>query len=109
LSAEVNQNACVVIVGAGHAGGSAAAFLRQYGHEGRIVLIGDEPLLPYQRPPLSKAWLKGEADAESLSLKPAEWYADNGVSLRLEGVAERINRSEKTVTWPPARPLPTTF
>jgi 3-phenylpropionate/trans-cinnamate dioxygenase ferredoxin reductase subunit len=98
LSAEANQNACVVIVGAGHAGGSAAAFLRQYGHEGRIVLIGDEPLLPYQRPPLSKAWLKGEADADSLSLKPAEWYADNNVSLRLEGVAERINRSEKTVT-----------
>ena len=98
MSAEAKQNACVVIVGAGHAGGSAAAFLRQYGHEGRIVLIGDEPLLPYQRPPLSKAWLKGEADADSLSLKPAEWYADNHVSMRLEGVAERINRSEKTVT-----------
>ncbi|HWU81067.1 MAG TPA: FAD-dependent oxidoreductase, partial [Caulobacter sp.] len=98
MSANANQNACVVIVGAGHAGGSAAAFLRQYGHEGRIVLIGDEPLLPYQRPPLSKAWLKGEADADSLSLKPAEWYADNNVSLRLSGVAERINRSRKTVT-----------
>lgn len=98
MSADSNQNACVVIVGAGHAGGSAAAFLRQYGHEGRIVLIGDEPLLPYQRPPLSKAWLKGEADAESLSLKPPEWYAENKVMLRLEGVAERINRSEKTVT-----------
>jgi len=98
LSAEANQNACVVIVGAGHAGGSAAAFLRQYGHQGRIVLIGDEPLLPYQRPPLSKAWLKGEADADSLALKPADWYAENNVSLRLEGVAERINRSEKTVT-----------
>lgn len=98
MSANVNQNACVVIVGAGHAGGSVAAFLRQYGHEGRIVLIGDEPLLPYQRPPLSKAWLKGEADADSLSLKPADWYADNNVMLRLGGVAERINRSEKTVT-----------
>jgi len=98
LNANVNQNARVVIVGAGHAGGSAAAFLRQYGHEGQIVLIGDEPLLPYQRPPLSKAWLKGEADADSLSLKPADWYADNNVSLRLSGVAERINRSEKTVT-----------
>ncbi|HWT53016.1 MAG TPA: FAD-dependent oxidoreductase [Caulobacter sp.] len=98
MSANANQNACVVIVGAGHAGGSVAAFLRQYGHEGRIVLIGDEPLLPYQRPPLSKAWLKGEADADSLSLKPAEWYAENNVMLRLEGVAERINRSEKTVT-----------
>ena len=98
MSANVNQNACVVIVGAGHAGGSVAAFLRQYGHEGRIVLIGDEPLLPYQRPPLSKAWLKGEADADSLSLKPADWYAENNVMLRLGGVAERIDRSEKTVT-----------
>jgi 3-phenylpropionate/trans-cinnamate dioxygenase ferredoxin reductase subunit len=98
LSAEANQNACVVIVGAGHAGGSAAAFLRQYGHEGRIVLIGDEPLLPYQRPPLSKAWLKGEADADSLALKPADWYGENNVFLRLSGVAERINRSAKTVT-----------
>lgn len=98
MSAEANQNACVVIVGAGHAGGSAAAFLRQYGHEGRIVLIGDEPLLPYQRPPLSKAWLKGEADADSLALKPAEWYGENNVFLRLSGVAERINRSAKIVT-----------
>ena len=60
----VDLNARVVIVGAGHAGGSAAAFLRQYGHTGPIVLIGDEPLLPYQRPPLSKGWLKGEADAD---------------------------------------------
>lgn len=98
MSANVNQNARVVIVGAGHAGGSAAAFLRQYGHEGQIVLIGDEPLLPYQRPPLSKAWLKGEADADSLALKPADWYGENNVSLRLSGVAERINRSAKTVT-----------
>ena len=90
-------NARVVIVGAGHAGGSAAAFLRQYGHTGPIVLIGDEPLLPYQRPPLSKGWLKGEADADSLSLKPAEWYAENGVSLRLGGVVMRIKRSEQVV------------
>ena len=90
-------NARVVIVGAGHAGGSAAAFLRQYGHVGPIVLIGDEPLLPYQRPPLSKGWLKGEADGDSLSLKPAGWYADNNVSLRLGGVVTRINRSEQIV------------
>ena len=93
-----DPNARVVIIGAGHAGGSAAAFLRQYGHTGPIVLIGDEPLLPYQRPPLSKAWLKGEADAESLSLKPAEWYAEAGVSLRLGGVATRIDRADRIVT-----------
>lgn len=109
MSANVNQNACVVIVGAGHAGGSVAAFLRQYGHEGRIVLIGDEPLLPYQRPPLSKAWLKGEADADSLSLKPADWYAENNVMLRLGGVAERINRSEKTVTLASGEVIPYDF
>jgi len=90
-------NARVVIVGAGHAGGSAAAFLRQYGHTGPIVLIGDEPLLPYQRPPLSKAWLKGEADAESLALKPADWYAQAGVSLRLGGVVMRIDREARVV------------
>jgi 3-phenylpropionate/trans-cinnamate dioxygenase ferredoxin reductase subunit len=99
-------NARVVIVGAGHAGGSAAAFLRQYGHTGPITLIGDEPLLPYQRPPLSKGWLKGEADAESLSLKPAEWYEEAGVSLRLGGVVTRINRADQTVTLASGEILP---
>ena len=91
-------NSRVVIVGAGHAGGSAAAFLRQYGHVGPIVLIGDEPLLPYQRPPLSKAWLKGEVDAEGLQLKPDSWYEDAGVSLRLGGVVTSLNRGAKTAT-----------
>jgi 3-phenylpropionate/trans-cinnamate dioxygenase ferredoxin reductase subunit len=102
----VDLNARVVIVGAGHAGGSAAAFLRQYGHTGPITLIGDEPLLPYQRPPLSKGWLKGEADAESLSLKPAEWYEEAGVSLRLGGVVTRINRADQTVTLASGEILP---
>lgn len=93
-----DPKAKVVIVGAGHAGGSAAAFLRQYGHEGPIVLIGEEPLLPYQRPPLSKAWLKGEADAESLALKPQDWYAEANVALRLQGVATALNRGARTVS-----------
>jgi 3-phenylpropionate/trans-cinnamate dioxygenase ferredoxin reductase subunit len=88
----------VVIVGAGHAGGSAAAFLRQYGHTGPIVLVGDEPLVPYQRPPLSKAWLKGEADAESLSLKPAEWYEENDCRLILGASGAALNRGAKQVT-----------
>jgi 3-phenylpropionate/trans-cinnamate dioxygenase ferredoxin reductase subunit len=88
----------VVIIGAGHAGGSAAGFLRQYGFEGPIALVGDEPIPPYQRPPLSKAWLKGEADADSLSLKPLDWYGDNGVDLRLSVSATAINRGARTVT-----------
>ena len=96
----------VVIVGAGHAGGSAAAFLRQYGHVGPIVLIGDEPLLPYQRPPLSKGWLKGEVDAEGLQLKPSSWYEEAGVSLRLGGVVMGFNRGAKTVTLASGEHLP---
>jgi 3-phenylpropionate/trans-cinnamate dioxygenase ferredoxin reductase subunit len=87
----------IVIVGAGHAGGTAAALLRQYGFEGSIALIGDEPIPPYQRPPLSKAWLKGEADEEALTLKPAAWYAENGVDLWLSAPVVAIDRADKAV------------
>jgi 3-phenylpropionate/trans-cinnamate dioxygenase ferredoxin reductase subunit len=87
----------VVIVGAGHAGGTAAALLRQYGFEGRITMIGAEPIAPYQRPPLSKAFLKGEADAESLKLKPDEFYGEHGVDLRLGASAKAIDRAGKRV------------
>ncbi|MEW5686559.1 MAG: FAD-dependent oxidoreductase [Pseudomonadota bacterium] len=88
----------VVIVGAGHAGGTAAALLRQYGHEGPIVMVGDEPIAPYQRPPLSKAWLKGEADADSLALKPLEFYPEANIDFRPGVTATEINRGAKTVT-----------
>ena len=88
----------VVIVGAGHAGGSVAGFLRQYGFDGPITLIGDEPIPPYQRPPLSKAWLKGEADADSLQLKDPAWWADNGCDLRLNQTVTTIDRAAKSVT-----------
>jgi 3-phenylpropionate/trans-cinnamate dioxygenase ferredoxin reductase subunit len=89
----------VVIVGAGHAGGAAAAMLRQYGFEGSITLIGDEPIPPYQRPPLSKAWLKGEASAESLALKPLEFYVDNDIDLRLNARISLIDRIDKQVMF----------
>src|ERR1700761_1153707 len=89
----------VLIVGAGHAGGSAAAFLRQFGFEGAIVLIGEEPLAPYQRPPLSKAWLKGEADSESLLLRPESFYEQQGIELRRGLRALRVNRSEQTISF----------
>ncbi|HEY3950823.1 NAD(P)/FAD-dependent oxidoreductase [Phenylobacterium sp.] len=88
----------VVILGAGHAGGTASALLRQYGHPGPITLIGEEPIPPYQRPPLSKAWLKGEADADSLALKPLEFYAEHDIDFRPLMKALSINRGEKTVT-----------
>lgn len=87
----------VVILGAGHAGGTAAALLRLYGHQGPITLVGEEPIPPYQRPPLSKAWLKGEADAESLMLKPLEFYAEHAIDFRPSTTAVSINRGARTV------------
>ncbi len=87
----------VVIVGAGHAGGTAAALLRQYGFKGPIALVGEEPIAPYQRPPLSKAWLKGEADEDALTLKPLEWYAEAGIDLRLSASVVSTDRAAKAV------------
>lgn len=89
----------VLIIGAGHAGGSAAAFLRQYGHEGPIVLAGEEPAAPYQRPPLSKAWLKGEAGLEDLLLRPESFYGEQNIELRTGVTATAIDREAKTVTF----------
>jgi 3-phenylpropionate/trans-cinnamate dioxygenase ferredoxin reductase component len=87
----------VVIVGAGHAGGSMASFLRQYGFEGAITLVGEEPIAPYQRPPLSKAWLKGEADVESLLLRPERYYSEHNIDLRLGVRVAAVNPEAKTV------------
>ena len=87
----------VVIVGSGHAGGSVAAFLRQFGYPGPITLVGAEPLPPYQRPPLSKAWLKGEAGADELLLKPESWYAQNGVDLRLSSPVAALDLPGRAV------------
>jgi 3-phenylpropionate/trans-cinnamate dioxygenase ferredoxin reductase subunit len=92
-----NDELRVVIVGAGHAGGSAAALLRQYDFTGPITLIGQESIAPYQRPPLSKAWLKGEADGESLLLKPQDFYPDRGIDLRLNLSVTAIDRASKVV------------
>ncbi len=87
----------VIIVGGGHAGGTAAALLRQYGYDRPIILIGEEPLIPYQRPPLSKAWLKGEADGDSLALRPLEFYAEHDIDLRLGVEATVIDRASRSV------------
>lgn len=89
----------ILIIGAGHAGGSVAAFLRQYGHEGPIVLVGEEEAPPYQRPPLSKAWLKGEADLEALLLRPLSFYAEQNIDFRPSTVAVSVDPEAKTVAF----------
>jgi len=93
----MDTTARIVIIGAGHAGGTAAALLRQYSYAGAIALIGDEPIAPYQRPPLSKAWLKGEANADDLMLKDADFYPEQNIDLRLNTRVARIDRAAKTV------------
>ena len=89
----------VLIVGAGHAGGSAAALLRSLGFEGRIILAGSETEPPYQRPPLSKAWLKGEAARDDLLLRPEHFYLEQGIELRTGVTAQTIDRGAHTVTF----------
>ena len=87
----------VVIVGAGHAGVQAAASLREDGYDGAIVLLSDEKELPYQRPPLSKAFLKGEMDLHGLPLKAEAFYRDQRVDLRLGVRATRIDRPARKI------------
>lgn len=88
----------VVIVGAGQAGAALAAGLRNLGHAGEIVMLGDEPAPPYQRPPLSKAYLLGEMEEDRLWLRAPEFWAENGVDLRLGQPVSTINPVAKTVT-----------
>lgn len=85
----------LVIVGAGHAGGSLAAQLRQQGYCGPITLLGQETSPPYMRPPLSKAWLKGEAQEQDLMLRAPAFYAEQNIDLRLGCAAQDIDLKER--------------
>jgi 3-phenylpropionate/trans-cinnamate dioxygenase ferredoxin reductase subunit len=86
----------VIIVGAGHAGFQLAASLRQAGFAERIALINDEGHLPYQRPPLSKAYLKGTGGPETLMFRPEKFYHDNKIEL-ITDRAHAIDRNARKV------------
>jgi 3-phenylpropionate/trans-cinnamate dioxygenase ferredoxin reductase component len=88
----------VVIVGAGQAGAALAAKLRALGHQGEIVMLGDEPSPPYQRPPLSKAYLLGEMPEDRLWLRAPEFWAENNVELRLGQPVSGLDPARRTVT-----------
>ncbi len=87
----------IVVVGAGQAGSSLVARLRKNGYTGTITLIGEEPVLPYQRPPLSKAYLLGEMELERLYLRPESFYSDNNIDVHLSETAVSIDRADKVV------------
>ena len=88
----------IVVIGAGQAGSSLVAKLRGLGYAGEITLIGDEPVPPYQRPPLSKKYLLGEMDIERLFLRTEAFYAEQNITLKLGAPVTAIDRAAKTVT-----------
>ncbi|WP_017999356.1 FAD/NAD(P)-binding oxidoreductase [Paracoccus sp. N5] len=87
----------IVILGAGQAAASLAAKLRALGHAGPVTVIGDEPAPPYQRPPLSKAYLLGQMDLDRLTLRGADWWAEQGIALKLGERAVAIDRARRVV------------
>lgn len=88
----------IVIVGAGQAGAALAAKLRALGHQGTITLIGAESAPPYQRPPLSKAYLLGEMEEERLWLRAPDFWAEQNIALKLGQPVSAIDPAAKTVT-----------
>lgn len=88
----------VIIIGAGHAAGQAVASLRQEGYTDAITIIGDEPHIPYQRPPLSKQYLSGEQGLERVYLRPEKFYADKDITLMKGETVSAIDPVAKTVS-----------
>src|SRR5690349_16234788 len=96
----------IVIVGAGQAGVQAVQTLRAEGFAGAIAMIGDEAYPPYQRPPLSKAYLLGSFARERLFLKPDAFYQEAGCDLILNASVSAIDRTAKTLALRDGRVLP---
>ncbi len=94
-----------VIVGAGLAGGRAAETLRAQGYDGRLVLIGAEPERPYERPPLSKAYLEGVSPRARLFLRPADWYHAQEIILRTATAVVELDLGRQLVRLDRGRPI----
>ena len=88
----------VIVIGAGQAGSSCVVKLRNLGFDGKVTLIGEEPSPPYQRPPLSKAYLLGEMELERLFLRPEAFYAEQNIDMVLSTRVEAVDTTAKTIT-----------
>lgn len=88
----------IAIIGAGQAASSLASKLRSLGFEGAVTIFGEEAAPPYQRPPLSKAYLLGEMELSRLFLRPESWYADHDIALRLGARVDAIDPAAKTLS-----------
>ncbi len=96
----------IVIIGAGQSGAQAVASLRSEGFAGTITMVGDEPFAPYQRPPLSKAYLMGTMERDRLFLKPDAFYTDANCEVILGVAATKIDRAAKSVVLADGRRFP---
>ncbi|MEM7222593.1 MAG: FAD-dependent oxidoreductase [Pseudomonadota bacterium] len=94
----MSRGAPIVILGAGHAGGRSAEWLRRLGYDGELILLGAEPYLPYERPPLSKGLLTGAQAPADCHLQDEGFYRDNGIELRLGDAASALSPRDKRVT-----------
>ena len=94
-----NDMATTIVIGAGQAGAEVVSKLRDEGHEDRIVLIGQEDYLPYQRPPLSKKYMAGEMALERLFLRPKEFYQDKSIELQIGKSALKIDPNQQRVEF----------
>jgi len=96
----------IIIIGAGQAGAALAAKLRELGYAGPITLIGDEPALPYQRPPLSKKYLSGDLGLDRLLVRPASWYQEQRIDVLTGHAVAAIDPTRKTIRLDDGRTLP---
>jgi NADPH-dependent 2,4-dienoyl-CoA reductase/sulfur reductase-like enzyme len=102
----VNRDERLVIVGGGPAGLATARSYRETGGEAGVTILTTEPYAPYNRPPLTKEYLRGEMSREELPLEDDGWYAQNGVELRLVTVVTTVDRERRTVSTDGGEALP---
>src|SRR4029450_2984896 len=94
----MNTKPSFIIVGGGMAGAIAAQTLREEGFDGTITLVGQEQHDPYERPPLSKDYLQGKAERDSIFVQPEPWYAEHAVELSLGSAVTSLDPASPTVT-----------
>ena len=104
----MSEEQVCIIIGASHAGAQLATSVRKEGWEGRILVIGDEPIAPYHRPPLSKAFLMKEKSADQLEIFKPSVYEKAGVEFKLNTRVSKIDRAAKTLTLEDGETLPYT-
>lgn len=97
LTPTVCQQFDVLIIGGGQAGGRVAQGLREQGFQGTVAMVGREPRLPYERPPLSKAYLLGQTDEAALRLQTAEFWEEQGITIFLGCLVTKLDRAGKSV------------